>query len=447
MDKIEAKILKIIDEHRQQIIDFAEDIYQYPELGYKETRTAGKIFELLQEITAKAEKNLAITGVKAYLKEPQQNEINLALIGELDAVSSPHHAYADKTTGACHACGHHCQLAGMIGAALALADEEIKNSLTGNVTFFAVPSEEYGEVEFKLNLKEKKLIKHGGGKSELLRIGAFNDIDIAITHHSRPGSDDVVVGDRLSNGFVSKVIRYKGRAAHAAANPHLGVNALNAAALGLNALAMQRETFQDKDMVRIHTILTKGGSLVNVIPEEVVIESLVRANNVKAIEDASKKTDRAFEAGALALGANLEIYTSPGYLPIIPRTPSRDILDVANMILPQGTIRTTRSDESSAGSSDVGDLTHVMPVLTFETGGVSGDLHSKDFKITNKDIAYIATAKIMALTAYRLLKENAEKAKNIKKDFKPSFSIEEYKKHMDQFESILKKNFSNQQNF
>lgn len=67
MDKIEAKILKIIDEHRQQIIDFAEDIYQHPELGYKETRTASKVFDLLQRNTAKTEKSLAITGRKCYI--------------------------------------------------------------------------------------------------------------------------------------------------------------------------------------------------------------------------------------------------------------------------------------------------------------------------------------------------------------------------------------------
>ena len=77
------------------------------------------------------------------------------------------------------------------------------------------------------------------------------------------------MGSHSNNGFVSKVIRYKGLAAHAAGAPHLGVNALNAASLGLSALAYQRETFRDDDHVRIHPIITKGGNLVNVVPDEV----------------------------------------------------------------------------------------------------------------------------------------------------------------------------------
>ena len=94
--------------------------------------------------------------------------------------------------------------------------------------------------------------------------------------------------------FVSKVIRYKGVAAHAAGAPYKGINALNAASLGLSALAYQRETFKDEDHVRVHPIITKGGNLVNVVPDEVVIETLVRASNKDAIADAAFKTDRAF---------------------------------------------------------------------------------------------------------------------------------------------------------
>ena len=122
-----------------------------------------------------------------------------------------------------------------------------------------------------------------------------------------PVTKDISVGSHSNNGFVSKVIRYKGLAAHAAGAPHLGVNALNAASLGLSALAYQRETFRDDDHVRIHPIITKGGNLVNVVPDEVVIETLVRAANKDAIADAAAKTDRAFKAGAIAVGASCEI--------------------------------------------------------------------------------------------------------------------------------------------
>ena len=72
-----------------------------------------------------------------------------------------------------------------------------------------------------------------------------------------------------SNGFVGKLIRYIGKEAHAGGAPHLGINALNAANIGLAALAAQRETFQDKDHIRVHPIMNKGGDLVNVVPADV----------------------------------------------------------------------------------------------------------------------------------------------------------------------------------
>ncbi len=444
MDKIEKKIIEIIDKNREKIIAFATDIYKHPELGYKEKRTSEKVLEILKENSEDVETNLSITGIKGYLKKKNIGDVNVALIGELDAVVSPDNPWADKETGACHACGHHAQLAGIIGAALALSDEEIKKSLDGNVVFFAVPAEEYGEIEFKLSLKEKNLIKYGGGKSELIRIGAFNDIDISVVHHSDPSGADVVVGDGTSNGFVSKVTKYKGRASHAAGTPHLGINAVNASSLGLNAIAYQRETFRDEDSVRVHSIITKGGGLVNVIPDEVVIESLVRAKNVDAIKDASKKVNRAFKSGALAIGSAIEIITVPGYLPVIPLKASKGILDIANNMLPNGKVKEIEPNSHTAGSSDVGDLTHIMPVLKFTTGGVEGGLHSEYFKIVDEEIAYIVTAKIMALTAYSLLKEKAKEAKVIKSEFNPKFTIDEYKEYMDKFEDVFKADYRNE---
>ena len=84
---------------------------------------------------------------------------------------------------------------------------------------------------------------------------AFDDIDLCITHHITPG-DDIIVGSGTGNGFVSKVIRCLGKAAHAAGTPEQGVNALSAASLGLQALGLNRETFRDEDCVRINQIIT-----------------------------------------------------------------------------------------------------------------------------------------------------------------------------------------------
>src|SRR5207247_8806057 len=113
-----------------------------------------------------------------------------------------------------------------------------------------------------------------------------------------------------------KTARYAGRAAHAGSAPHMGINALYAAQVGLMAINCLRETFRDDDAIRVHPILTHGGSQVNVIPGEARLESYVRGKTIEGIRDASAKVDRALKAGALALGARVEIDTWPGHLPL-----------------------------------------------------------------------------------------------------------------------------------
>ena len=274
--------------------------------------------------------DLAITGAKAYLNKEKAGNASLALIGELDALRIPQHAHANQETQAAHCCGHHAQLAGVIGAALALTDAEVAQKLDGQVIFFATPAEEYGEIEFKNQLITDGKIAYGGGKCELIRIGAFDDVDVALAHHI--SLEGIRLGSNSGNGFVSKVIRIKGKAAHAAGCPEKGVNALSAASLGLQALALNRETFRDEDCVRVHPILTKGGDLVNVVPNEAVLETLVRGKNLEAFADASVKTDRSFKAGALAMGAGYRIETMPGYLPSLWQPAPEEMADAVKAL-------------------------------------------------------------------------------------------------------------------
>ncbi|MDR1863292.1 MAG: peptidase dimerization domain-containing protein [Treponema sp.] len=239
------------------------------------------------------------------------------------------------------------------------------------------------------------------------------------------------MGNGSSNGFVSKVIRILGKAAHAAGAPHLGINALNAAALGNTALQYQRETFKDQDSIRVHPIITRGGDLVNVIPDEVVIEALVREKTADAILDAGRKTDRAYKAGADALGAGYEIETMPGYLPRIPAAAHPALLEVAKLAAPGKEIKESDINRHSAVSTDVGDIQHIQPVLSFHTGGTRGAYHSPAFEVIDEEEAYIITAKIFALGAFRLLKDQAEVAVEIKKSFKPIFTKDQYIEFME----------------
>lgn len=429
LDDTEQKIIRIIDENREKILDFARDIFSHGELGYKEFRTAEKFNHFLKQLQLTVEEGLAITGAKAYLNEEKKTNISLALIGELDALRIPEHKYANQETQAAHSCGHHAQLAGVIGAAIALTHPQVKEKLDGQVIFFSTPAEEYGEIEFKNELRAQGKIKYGGGKCELIRQGAFDDIDLSIAHHV--GSNDILLGGITGNGFVSKMLRYRGNAAHAAVCPEKGINALNAASLGLAALAYQRETFRDEDAVRVHPIITKGGNLVNVVPDEVVLETLVRGKNKDAILDASEKTDRAFQAGAYAIGAKCEITTLPGYLPTLYSEIYKELARAAEIVAGDYKVAKAETNQHSGGSTDIGDVQHLQPVIRFQTGGMKGGLHTVDFSIVDEELAYIVTAKIFALTAYELLRDGAIGAKQICDQYKPIFRKEQYLEYMD----------------
>ncbi|MDR0629289.1 MAG: hypothetical protein LBG24_06595 [Treponema sp.] len=198
----------------------------------------------------------------------------------------------------------------------------------------------------------------------------------------------------------------------------------------------QRETFKDEDHVRVHPIITKGGDLVNVIPSEVVLEALVRGKNTGAILDTDRKTDRSYKAGADALGAGYEIETMPGYLPQIPASANSALVEAVKLAVPGKAFTLTESSKHSGGSTDVGDLQHIQPVLTFHTGGITGALHSSEFDVVDEDEAYVLTAKIFALGAYRLLKDKAAQAKEAVEHYKPVFTKDSYIEFM---ESLIRK--------
>ena len=116
----------LYDEKQEEIIAFGRDIWKHAELGYREFRTAGKFTEVVKSLGLETEEGLAVTGVKAYLKGKNAPGPNLALMGEMDALPLPSHVDANPETGASHCCGHNAQLTGIMGAALALADPEVK---------------------------------------------------------------------------------------------------------------------------------------------------------------------------------------------------------------------------------------------------------------------------------------------------------------------------------
>lgn len=430
MDRMEEKILTILDEHADELQALAQDLFHHAEQGYHEYRTAQVVADYLKKLGLEPREGLAITGIKAAIGNGTGP--NVALIGELDGLACPTHP--DAHQGFAHSCGHYAQIVCMLGAALALSDSEVAASLDGTATIFAVPAEEFQDASVREEVFRTHDVHCAGGKCELLRRGEFDDVDLAITTHThmvdRDTDLDLLLGNSACTGFIGKTVYLHGRAAHAAAAPHMGINALNAACLGMSAVGMIRETFEEKDCVRVHPYIRKGGEAINIVPSEVVVDMMVRANNQQAIEKISAKVDNCFRGAAMAIGCEAEIVNAQGYMPCPERLPEDILWDTARLLGEGVKVDSVPAGRCNTASTDVGDLFAVMPVLNFTFGGSVGDLHSKDYKVSNPETAHIFPAKMMALLAYRLLKDGGAEAKKIADGYHAPYTLDEYKQYV-----------------
>lgn len=427
-EELKRQVCSAIANRKADIKAIAEAIWAEPELGYKEHKTAKKVEEAFEKLGVPYKNKLALTGVKGRLKGGKGSHCSVAIIGELDAIICADHPAADETSGAAHCCGHNAQIANMMAVTMGLIDSGAMQFLAGDVVPFAVPAEEYVEITYRNRLIEEGKIKYIGGKPELISRGEFDDVDMALQIHltSVPNDrqDGFIEISTTSNGFIGKLIKYKGEAAHAAAAPHAGVNALNAAMMGMMGVHAIRETFQEKDYIRFHPIITQGGDLVNVVPSDVRMESYVRAGNVPAMIDANERINQALKAGAMAVGATCEIKDLPGYLPL-QNNPTLNAFLKANAEALIGEENVSVAPHMT-GSTDTGDLSHIMPVSHPWIGSVRGVLHGKDYTVFDEEMAYIRPAQMMACTIIDLLYDDAKPAQTLLSNYKPLMTKDEY---------------------
>ncbi|HEV8615984.1 MAG TPA: amidohydrolase [Methylomirabilota bacterium] len=423
--ELKQRVYEAVDRRAEQIVSIGEQIRKNPELGFKEVKTARLVEETFGKLGLATKSGLAMTGVRAEAAGRAGDGPTFALLGELDALVVAGHPVADAQTGAAHACGHNAQVAALTGAAMGLVDAKAFDHLAGRVVFFAVPAEEYGDIEWRVSQARAGKLEFLGGKPELLRLGHFDDVDLSMMIHMTSRPEDGKAGVPASNnGCIVKTIRYVGRAAHAGGAPHMGVNALYAAQVGLTAVNAIRETFRDEDTIRVHPIITHGGSQVNVIPGEVRLETYVRGRTVEAILDAQKKVDRAFRAGALALGARVEIETLPGYMPMTcDQNMARLFKETASALVGEDNYRQIGH---RTGSTDMGDLSMVMPILHPYIGGAEGSGHGADYRIVDNTLAYVTQAKALAAMAVDLLADGGAAARGVLEAAKPPMTREQY---------------------
>jgi amidohydrolase len=428
--RLKERIGAAIDRHRQEIIALGEDVRVHPELGFKEHRTAALVAQVFGSLGLACSTGLAITGVVAKLTG-RTSGLCVAYMGEMDSVLVREHPDADPVTGAAHACGHNAQVANLVAFAFGLVESGALAELDGDVKLMAVPAEEYVEIDYRLGLRQQGAIEFLGGKPELIRLGALDDVSMVLaTHQASRAEGGVLSVGGASNGCIIKKVRYLGKAAHAGGAPHEGINALKAATLGLQAIDANRETFRDKDHIRVHPIITKGGDLVNVIPADVQLETYVRGASVEAMMAAARQVDRCLRSGAMAMGAQVEIETLPGYL---PRRVSGELTAVyyANAEALVGAAGWWES-EFAAGSTDMGDVSHIMPAIEAEANGCAGTGHGADYHVQDKYTAYILPAKAAAGAIVDLLWNGAQAAQDVLARYQPAMTKDSYLQFMRQ---------------
>ncbi len=408
------QICAVIDANREAIFACGEFILQNPELGFREKKTSAYVKAVFQQLGVPFRDNLAITGVMGTIGRPDA-PVHICIIGEMDAIVCHGHPHADPVTGAAHACGHNAQVAAMLGAAFGIVGSGLLEECDCRISFLAVPAEEFVELDYRRQLVAEGKITYMSGKQELLHLGIFEDVDVAMMIHAHPETPQphLFLGGS-SLGFEAKRLTFTGKAAHGS-EPWNGTNALDAAVLAVMGIHANRPTFRDTDRVRIHPIISNGGDLVNVIPDKAVIETYVRAANPAAIRDACEKVDNAAQAGALAMSAECSIENIRGYAPLQQNKAISQVFEenAKHFFSPEQ----ITWGQDMTGSTDMGDVTQVIPSIQPTMGGFAGALHSKEFRIVDSEAVYITPAKLLACTVYDLVKENGAAAKEIKVTF------------------------------
>ncbi|MDP2791514.1 MAG: amidohydrolase [Rectinemataceae bacterium] len=415
--------LSALTEGQSYLFDLAERLRSTPELGFFEAKTAEMLAAELEGMGARVERGLACTGLRAEVGPPGAPAI--ALLADMDALPTQ-----GAPGGTAHSCGHHAQMAVLAAVFKALVEVDLPGREKVRLLFIASPAEEYVDLGRRMELRERGEIRYLSGKQEMIRLGVFDDASVVLKYHSMADSParKATVNGTL-NGFMAKRAEFIGQAAHAGAHPEDGINALNAASIALQAIHAQRETFVDSDHVRVHPILSEGGTVVNSVPARAVLETYIRAANHAAIMDAAAKVDRALCAGALAVGASVRIRNTPGYQPFRPSPALGSLLgEAAKALLPASAID---FEDSSYASDDIGDVACLLPTCQLGYSGFCGTIHNSDFAPADPSRAYFEPAAILLRLACALAENGGAKAASIREEFQPQFSKADYLASLD----------------
>lgn len=411
-------IASAIERHESSMLAAERFLWKNPELGFREWKAHEYLTARFREMGLSVTEAGDIPGFYADIDTGRPGP-TVCVLGEMDALPVPDHPECDKQTGAVHACGHNCQSASLIGVAGALSDERTLKGMCGKIRVMAVPAEELVDMDFRTGMRGKGVIKYPDGKTELLRRGFFDGVDMCFYVHTQPGEQhtrpDFHIDRRGTVGILFKRVLYTGETKGELPN------ALYAATTAISAINSLREKFGIRELFFTHTIITSGGKAVNVIPTEVVVENDVRAESVGTMKAANDQINRAFAAGALAVGAKARLVGLDTYL---PHNPCEGLADLLASVAERHCDTYARNDRSSGGS-DFANLSTIMPTIYGMIGGVEGRNHGSNFFVCRPDWAVVESARLQAEFVARLLAGEAEAFREATAGFKPLFPSKE----------------------
>ena len=345
-----------VSDWQDRVLALARALHARPEIAFQETESASAITELLTEGGFTVERG---TGglPTAFTATAGSGELTVALCVEYDALPEVGHA-----------CGHNLIAGASVAAALALAPHVDELGIT--LKAIGTPAEE-----------------HGGGKALLLEAGAFDGVGLALMVH--PVQDGLSYNPAGSTAQAVGRYRavFRGRAAHAAAAPHLGVNAADAATLSQVAVGLLRQQLPGDQ--RVALFVSEGGVATNIIPERAVVDFECRAFTLPEYEALLERVRRCFEGAALATGAELTIEaTEPLYEPLVQDDALAGFWTSAMAAFGRDV---TSGARLGGGSTDMGNVSQVIPSLHpwLSIPGADVPIHSHGFAaVADAPLAY-----------------------------------------------------------
>jgi amidohydrolase len=339
---LKARVNERIDARRATLDELSLRIHARPELAFEE-RTAATLLTDALLAEGVAVRPGAAGLETAFVAEFGTGHPVVAILGEYDALP-----------GIGHACGHNLIGTAAIGAFLALRD--IASELPGRVRVLGCPAEE-----------------RGNGKNFLIDDGLFRDVDAALMYH--PGDRDEI--DPLMLALVSLDVEFHGKAAHAAAEPHEGRNALDALMLSWTALSALRLTIRSDS--RFHGIITDGGKAANIIPDRAAARLMVRSPDNAYLKELQRRVIACFEGAAMQTGCELKYAWVDACDLVSTNRPLAEAFTANARLL--GRVMNTRRPGDTHGSTDMGNVTTIVPgihpFLSITDGPVPG--HSIEF--------------------------------------------------------------------